>query len=341
MQKIDMIKAVSRDLRDLIVDTIPASLTGSTVDALKLIQPNAQQLLGKSFFIYEGAGNGQVRVVGSLDTTNRRIYFREVFGSIPSVNSSFVIFEKFDIDDYKNAFDLAYYRFFNIRTNTQNEWKEWVSAVNQKEAQWKNEKVAELATWVDNKEDEQNTWHAQQVDWELSLSNLWKSFVSGLKGANAFQVPSLNIHAPGTLSIGTIPIGSLYTPSLSLTAVPNISTIPSYSSTVLDEPLLFVGMEQNLIDSLIEDEDKWGNRRTTNQTKFDTLLTQEKEMVVNLINATNKQWEDHKQQFDITWAALKDRYERNFNLLQTAYGQHKTDIMARWVDIKGIHGGTT
>ncbi len=105
MQRIDSIKAVARNLRDLVVDTIPASLTGSTIDALKIIHPNIQQLMGKDFYIYSGAGAGQERIVGSLIPSSRRMIFKEVFTSMPSINSNFVVFDFFSKDEYDNALD--------------------------------------------------------------------------------------------------------------------------------------------------------------------------------------------------------------------------------------------
>jgi len=338
MQKIEMIKAISRNLRDLVVDSVPASLTGSTVDVLKLIHPNAKQLQGKHFFIYEGGGFGQSRIVGTLDTANRRIYFTEGFTTVPSTNSKFVIFDEFDIDDYKNAFDLSYHRLYHIRTNIRDEWAQWVSGITQKQAQWKNEKQAEIDAWVTNKDEEQDAWHAQQVDWELGLSAEWASNISKMDVLDAFNVPSLHIHVPGTLSIGTVPVGSLHIPTLSLMAVPSIDTIPSYSSVVLDEPLLFMGIEQNLLDSLVDKEGSWQNRRDSVQSKYDTTTGQEKEMLTNLIEVSNRMWADHKQQLDSTWEKHKERYEKNFGLLQASYEQHKADKTANWTNLKTIYG---
>lgn len=105
MLRIDCVKAISRNLRDLVIDSVPASLTGSSIDALKLIHPNAQQLMGKDFYIYSGAGAGQERIIGSLNIANRRIIFSEVFASIPSINSNFLIFDFFAKDEYDNALD--------------------------------------------------------------------------------------------------------------------------------------------------------------------------------------------------------------------------------------------
>ena len=101
-QRIDLYKAVALNLSDLIVDGVPASLTGSSIQHLSLIQPNPLQLQGKFFYIYSGAGAGQDRVIGSLNAT-RQIVFAQVFASVPSLNSNFLITEHFNIGDYRNA----------------------------------------------------------------------------------------------------------------------------------------------------------------------------------------------------------------------------------------------
>ena len=104
MNRMDSIKASSRNLRDLVVDTVPASLTGSTIDADDLIHPVSGQLKGFNLYLYGGAGAGQARVITDFLPANNRVVTRG-FGSIPSTNSSIVIFEKFRKDEYDNALD--------------------------------------------------------------------------------------------------------------------------------------------------------------------------------------------------------------------------------------------
>lgn len=105
MDKISAIKAISRNLRDLVVDTTPASACGSHVDADKLIHPLANQLRGFPFYIYEGAGAGQDRTVGTFAPANNRMIFEQAFATVPSTNSKFLVFEHFDKDEYDNALD--------------------------------------------------------------------------------------------------------------------------------------------------------------------------------------------------------------------------------------------
>lgn len=105
MDRITAIKATARNLRDLVVDTIPASLTGSFIDAAKLIHPVTNQLQGRDFYIYSGAGNGQERIITGFTPANNRMTFDESFGSMPSINSNFLVFQYFQKDEYDNALD--------------------------------------------------------------------------------------------------------------------------------------------------------------------------------------------------------------------------------------------
>ncbi len=105
MDRITLIKAVSRNLADLVVDTTPASLSGSYIDANELIHPLVDQLRGYHFYIYSGAGNGQSRVVGSFDPTYNRIGFPQSLGSVPSINSNFILTKYWRKADYDNALD--------------------------------------------------------------------------------------------------------------------------------------------------------------------------------------------------------------------------------------------
>lgn len=108
MDRITAIKAVSRNLGDLVTDSVGASLTGSAVDVADLIHPLADQLRGYHFYIYSGAANGQARVVGSFDPDYNRLGFPQPFGSVPSVNSNFILTKYWRKSDYDNALDRAW-----------------------------------------------------------------------------------------------------------------------------------------------------------------------------------------------------------------------------------------
>ncbi len=103
--RIDLVKAIARNLGDLVVDAVPASMTASTIDCLSLFQPNPGQLTGKYVYIYSGAGSGQSKVIGSFNPTLKRLVFPEGLGSIPSVNSNFILTLRHSRDDYSNAID--------------------------------------------------------------------------------------------------------------------------------------------------------------------------------------------------------------------------------------------
>ena len=105
MDKITSIKAIARNLGDLVVDTTVASLTGTSVDALKLIHTVPNKLIGNEFYLYEGGGAGQDRIVGSFVPTNDRLIFDRAFTTVPSTNSKFLMFQHFLKDDYDNALD--------------------------------------------------------------------------------------------------------------------------------------------------------------------------------------------------------------------------------------------
>lgn len=105
MNRIDALKAISRNLGDLIIDTVPTAVTATTMDVTKLIHPQSEALLGKETYIYSGAGAGQNRTVGSYSPASRRIIFAETFVSIPSINSNFLMFDHFAKNEYDGAID--------------------------------------------------------------------------------------------------------------------------------------------------------------------------------------------------------------------------------------------
>ena len=105
MKKIDAIKAVARNLNDLIIDSTPASITGSSAYFDVLIQPLDEQLRGKHSYIYDGAGAGQARTIGSFTASENMVGFPQSFTTLPSTNSNFLFFHKFLKDDYDNALE--------------------------------------------------------------------------------------------------------------------------------------------------------------------------------------------------------------------------------------------
>ena len=105
MDRATAIKAIARNLRDLIADSVPASLGATFVDSVKLIHPETGQLRGYDFYIYSGVGAGQQRTVASFDPVNNRLGFAEVLTTVPSINSNFLLFRQFPKDEYDNAID--------------------------------------------------------------------------------------------------------------------------------------------------------------------------------------------------------------------------------------------
>ena len=105
--KIGLITQVARNLGDLILDGVPASLTGSSIDNLSLVHRNAENLTGKYCFIYSGGGAGQDRVIGSFAPANKRLIFDQAFSPVPSTNSNFIITGVFPKADYDMRFLIS------------------------------------------------------------------------------------------------------------------------------------------------------------------------------------------------------------------------------------------
>ena len=122
MDRITAIKAISREIRDLILDATPASLAASHMDFLALVQPVTNQLQGKDSYIYSGAGAGQGRIVTSFLPANNRVIYQEVFTTLPSTNSNVLIFDHFRKDEYDAALDrllgMAKLKFLEEKTAT-------------------------------------------------------------------------------------------------------------------------------------------------------------------------------------------------------------------------------
>ena len=110
MNRITAIRAISRNLGDLKIDSTVASVTGTSVYNDKFIFTHEKQLFGQFLYIDTGAGAGQERVLGSLHPINKFVLVPQAFASIPSTNSTFFITEHFAKTDYDNALD----RFIGI-----------------------------------------------------------------------------------------------------------------------------------------------------------------------------------------------------------------------------------
>lgn len=106
--KIGLYQAVSRNIGDLLIDSVPTAVTATTIDCTKLIHQQYDAFLGKEIYIYAGAGAGQSRTVGSYVPASRRLVFAETFGSVPSTNSNFLVFNYFQKIDYDYAFDTMF-----------------------------------------------------------------------------------------------------------------------------------------------------------------------------------------------------------------------------------------
>lgn len=105
--KIDLIKSVARSHHDLIVDGIPASYCATYADFDRLIQPREGQLIGRNFYVYEGTGAGQDRIIADFLPANNRVVFDQPLTVTLTGSTGCVIFNYWEKDDYDNAIDRA------------------------------------------------------------------------------------------------------------------------------------------------------------------------------------------------------------------------------------------
>lgn len=105
MQRIDAIKAIARNLRDLVVDSTPASAAATHVDVLALIHPVTDQLQGSDWYAYTGGGLGQERIVTSFNVANRRLGFNQALTTVPSTNTNFIVTRFWQKVEYDSALD--------------------------------------------------------------------------------------------------------------------------------------------------------------------------------------------------------------------------------------------
>ncbi len=105
--RIDAIKEISRNLRDLVVDTTPASLTGSSIDALRLIHPNNNQLRGNPFYAYSCGGAEQSRIITEFLPAKNPMLLEQVFDTVPSTNTNFLVLDNWEKEEYDSAINRA------------------------------------------------------------------------------------------------------------------------------------------------------------------------------------------------------------------------------------------
>src|SRR3990167_6127739 len=104
---VSIYESIGRNLGDVFAKGTPTGATGTTFDSNVLVNPNAQQLVGKEVFWYSGGGAGQARLVASFDPANNRIIHEQGYETIPTANSSFIIFNQFRSEDYESAMNRS------------------------------------------------------------------------------------------------------------------------------------------------------------------------------------------------------------------------------------------
>jgi hypothetical protein len=377
MDKKTLIELVARNIDDLIAKDTVASLTATTIDGNSLIHPLTGQLKGYKLWFYDGGAASQSRVISDFLPANNRVQVDQTFTTSPSTNTAFMIFERFDGDDYELAFQRAYNRFYDFRNNVCNMWDRYISQISrlqdnwhdartkeqaswystQDDAQdnWASLKEEEQAAWVTASEEKQSQWAAAQSDWKNAMDEVWKithnRIVKDFRNP-AFSLPTLNISdvgsiEPGTLPIGTIPIGSmsigtLMIPSLSLEAAPTIGEVGSISDSVVDEAIVIAGMAEILAGRRISESSEWQNKYVMFQN--DVKITKEEEfrVVDELIKSYDSTWTKYVSEYDKSWQGHKERYTAAWNNYQqnhdAIWDAHKTRFDANWEQLRRDYG---
>jgi hypothetical protein len=106
---VSIYESVARRLGDIFAKGVPTNCTGTTFESNVLIHRQETQLRGKEMYLYYGNGAGQARIVASFAPAvgSARVIFEQMFDTVPSSNSEFLIFDKFRTEDYENAVNRA------------------------------------------------------------------------------------------------------------------------------------------------------------------------------------------------------------------------------------------
>lgn len=107
MDTISIYEAIGRNIGDVLAQGQVASCTATYVDSTALIHPLTGQLKGNEFYIYQGGGAGQARTVTDFFPTSNSLAFDQPFTTVPSINSLFILFKHFQVQDYENAMNRA------------------------------------------------------------------------------------------------------------------------------------------------------------------------------------------------------------------------------------------
>uniref|UniRef100_A0A6M3IZB8 Uncharacterized protein n=1 Tax=viral metagenome TaxID=1070528 RepID=A0A6M3IZB8_9ZZZZ len=106
-ETVSLYESIARNLGDVLVKGVATNCTGTAFQSSVLINRDALAFNGKDCYFYSGLGAGQSRAVGSFDPANRRIIVEDTFGTIATINTSFMIFDKFTTEDYESAMNRA------------------------------------------------------------------------------------------------------------------------------------------------------------------------------------------------------------------------------------------
>jgi len=105
---VSLYESIGRNLGDILhKGASPTNATTSGFTALSLINKDPAVFNGKDIYFYSGGGAGQSRVCASLNVASRQILVQELFDTIASVNTKFLVFNNFNTEDYESAMNRA------------------------------------------------------------------------------------------------------------------------------------------------------------------------------------------------------------------------------------------
>lgn len=107
METISIYEAIARNIGDLFAKGTPTNATATSFMSNALIHPLSNQLQGKEVYFYTGGGAGEAKTIITFTPGSNHAVVDPQFSTIPSANSQFIIFKKFETEDYENASNRA------------------------------------------------------------------------------------------------------------------------------------------------------------------------------------------------------------------------------------------
>ena len=106
-ETISLYETIGRNIGDVRVKGSPTNCIASTLESNAFIHPLAGQLKGKDIFIFTGVGAGQARTIIDFVPGSNYVVVEPIFSTVPTANSTFLVFDNFLSEDYENAMNRA------------------------------------------------------------------------------------------------------------------------------------------------------------------------------------------------------------------------------------------